>query len=66
MSSPSPPPNHHPQGSKVQTRVGLLMLLCTWISNCPIAVTHFLHNQENVPFVSLGTMLPCVSLGVFL
>ncbi len=41
------------QGSKVQTRVGLLMLLCTWISNCPIAVTHFLHNQENVPFVSL-------------
>lgn len=42
----------HPQGSKVQTRVGLLMLLCTWISNCPIAVTHFLHNQENVPFVS--------------
>lgn len=41
-----------PQGSKVQTRVGLLMLLCTWINNCPIAVTHFLHNQENVPFVS--------------
>lgn len=41
------------QGSKVQTRVGLLMLLCTWINNCPIAVTHFLHNQENVPFVSL-------------
>ncbi|CAJ1052436.1 general vesicular transport factor p115 isoform X3 [Xyrichtys novacula] len=39
------------QGSKVQTRVGLLMLLCTWISNCPIAVTHFLHNQENVPFL---------------
>lgn len=40
------------QGSKVQTRVGLLMLLCTWISNCPIAVTHFLHNQENVPFLT--------------
>uniref|UniRef100_A0A674N339 General vesicular transport factor p115 n=1 Tax=Takifugu rubripes TaxID=31033 RepID=A0A674N339_TAKRU len=39
-------------GSKVQTRVGLLMLLCTWISNCPIAVTHFLHNQENVPFLT--------------
>uniref|UniRef100_A0AAZ3QGA2 General vesicular transport factor p115 n=1 Tax=Oncorhynchus tshawytscha TaxID=74940 RepID=A0AAZ3QGA2_ONCTS len=45
---------HHTdrQGSKVQTRVGLLMLLCTWISNCPIAVTHFLHNQENVPFLT--------------
>ncbi|KPP75845.1 general vesicular transport factor p115-like, partial [Scleropages formosus] len=40
------------RGSKVQTRVGLLMLLCTWISSCPIAVTHFLHNQDNVPFVS--------------
>lgn len=40
------------QGSKVQTRVGLLMLLCTWMSNCPIAVTHFLHNQENVPFLT--------------
>uniref|UniRef100_A0A1A8B2L1 General vesicular transport factor p115 n=1 Tax=Nothobranchius furzeri TaxID=105023 RepID=A0A1A8B2L1_NOTFU len=40
------------KGSKVQTRVGLLMLLCTWISNCPIAVTHFLHNQDNVPFLT--------------
>uniref|UniRef100_A0A3Q3ENN8 General vesicular transport factor p115 n=1 Tax=Kryptolebias marmoratus TaxID=37003 RepID=A0A3Q3ENN8_KRYMA len=40
------------QGSKVQTRVGLLMLLCTWISSCPIAVTHFLHNQDNVPFLT--------------
>ncbi|MEE6461840.1 hypothetical protein FKM82_001425 [Ascaphus truei] len=40
------------QGSKVQTRVGLLMLLCTWLSNCPIAVTHFLHNATNVPFLT--------------
>uniref|UniRef100_A0A8C5SIP5 General vesicular transport factor p115 n=1 Tax=Laticauda laticaudata TaxID=8630 RepID=A0A8C5SIP5_LATLA len=40
------------RGSKVQTRVGLLMLLCTWLSNCPIAVTHFLHNSANIPFVS--------------
>ncbi|KAK6494159.1 general vesicular transport factor p115-like isoform X6 [Huso huso] len=40
------------QGSKVQTRVGLLMLLCTWINNCPIAVTHFLHNQANIPFLT--------------
>ncbi|KAK1174877.1 general vesicular transport factor p115-like isoform X2 [Acipenser oxyrinchus oxyrinchus] len=40
------------QGSKVQTRVGLLMLLCTWISNCPIAVTHFLLNQANIPFLT--------------
>uniref|UniRef100_A0A8C5UIQ8 General vesicular transport factor p115 n=1 Tax=Malurus cyaneus samueli TaxID=2593467 RepID=A0A8C5UIQ8_9PASS len=40
------------QGSKVQTRVGLLMLLCTWLSNCSIAVTHFLHNPANVPFLT--------------
>lgn len=40
------------QGSKIQTRVGLLMLLCTWLSNCPIAVTHFLHNSANVPFLT--------------
>uniref|UniRef100_A0A8C1KX56 General vesicular transport factor p115 n=1 Tax=Cyprinus carpio TaxID=7962 RepID=A0A8C1KX56_CYPCA len=37
---------------RVQTKVGLLMLLCTWISNCPIAVMHFLHNQDNVPFLT--------------
>ncbi|XP_069834381.1 general vesicular transport factor p115 isoform X2 [Dendropsophus ebraccatus] len=40
------------RGSKVQTRVGLLMLLCTWLTNCPIAVTHFLHNASNVPFLT--------------
>ncbi|KAM3822600.1 general vesicular transport factor p115 isoform 1-T1 [Vipera latastei] len=40
------------RGSKVQTRVGLLMLLCTWLSNCPIAVTNFLHNPENIPFLT--------------
>ncbi|KAI1883621.1 hypothetical protein AGOR_G00233460 [Albula goreensis] len=40
------------QGSKVQTRVGLLILLCTWISSCPIAVAHFLHNQENVSYLT--------------
>ncbi|XP_077160804.1 general vesicular transport factor p115 isoform X1 [Paroedura picta] len=40
------------RGSKVQTRVGLLILLCTWLSNCPIAVTHFLHNSANVPFLT--------------
>ncbi|KAM4809278.1 general vesicular transport factor p115 isoform 2-T2 [Rhinophrynus dorsalis] len=40
------------RGSKVQTRVGLLMLLCTWLSSCPIAVTRFLHNAANVPFLT--------------
>ncbi|XP_032875975.1 general vesicular transport factor p115 isoform X2 [Amblyraja radiata] len=40
------------RGSNVQTRVGLLMLLSTWMTDCPIAVTHFLHNQTNVPFLT--------------
>ncbi|KAK2174660.1 hypothetical protein NP493_786g01099 [Ridgeia piscesae] len=40
------------QGPRVLTRVGLLMLLCHWLADCPIAVTHFLHNSANVPFVS--------------
>ncbi|KAJ8403644.1 hypothetical protein AAFF_G00349700 [Aldrovandia affinis] len=40
------------RGSKVQTRVGLLSLLCTWISSCPIAVSHFLHNQENISYLT--------------
>ncbi|XP_035281668.1 general vesicular transport factor p115 isoform X2 [Anguilla anguilla] len=40
------------RGSKVQTRVGLLILLCSWISSCPIAVTHFLHNHQNVSYLT--------------
>ncbi|KAF2976429.1 hypothetical protein EK904_013661 [Melospiza melodia maxima] len=58
------------RGSKVQTRVGLLMLLCTWLSNCSIAVTHFLHNPANVPFVSFGLVAewnPCLArAGLFM
>ncbi|KAJ8269612.1 hypothetical protein COCON_G00122190 [Conger conger] len=40
------------RGSKAQTRVGLLILLCSWISSCPIAVTHFLNNQANVSYLT--------------
>jgi len=40
------------QGAKLQTRVGLLMLLCHWLANSPLAVTYFLHNSANVPYVS--------------
>ncbi|KAL5018601.1 hypothetical protein ScPMuIL_004323 [Solemya velum] len=39
------------QGGKLQTRIGLLMLLCTWLAECPIAVTHFLVNTANVPYL---------------
>ncbi|XP_071951927.1 general vesicular transport factor p115-like isoform X2 [Antedon mediterranea] len=37
--------------AKVQTRLGLLMLLCSWLANCQLAVTHFLANSANVPFL---------------
>ncbi|XP_078659266.1 general vesicular transport factor p115-like [Branchiostoma floridae x Branchiostoma belcheri] len=40
------------QGGKLQTRLGLLILLCSWLSDCSIAVTHFLHNATNVPFLT--------------
>uniref|UniRef100_A0A0L8G801 General vesicular transport factor p115 n=1 Tax=Octopus bimaculoides TaxID=37653 RepID=A0A0L8G801_OCTBM len=39
------------QGGKIQTRIGLLMLLCGWLSDCSIAVTHFLCNTANVPYL---------------
>uniref|UniRef100_A0A8C5ECZ9 General vesicular transport factor p115 n=1 Tax=Gouania willdenowi TaxID=441366 RepID=A0A8C5ECZ9_GOUWI len=40
------------QGSKVQTRVGLLIAAMYMDQQLSIAVTHFLHNQENVPFLT--------------
>uniref|UniRef100_A0A0B6ZP45 General vesicular transport factor p115 n=1 Tax=Arion vulgaris TaxID=1028688 RepID=A0A0B6ZP45_9EUPU len=39
------------QGGKLQTRVGLLMILCGWLADCPIAVSHFLNNTANVPYL---------------
>ncbi|KAK2560279.1 General vesicular transport factor p115 [Acropora cervicornis] len=39
------------QGGEIQTRVGLLLLLCSWLSNCPLAVAHFLHNPANIPYL---------------
>ena len=44
------------QGAKLQTRVGLLMLLSTWLADCSVAVTHFLSNSANVPYVSFRCM----------
>ena len=32
-------------------RVGMLMLLSSWLSNCPLAVGHFLRCRGNVPFL---------------
>lgn len=39
------------QGGKFQTRIGLLMVLCGWMCDCPIAVSHFLSNTSNVPYL---------------
>ncbi|CAL1545849.1 unnamed protein product [Lymnaea stagnalis] len=39
------------QGGKLQTRIGLLMILCGWLADCPIAVSHFLSNTANVPYL---------------
>ena len=39
------------QGAKFQTRIAILQLLCCWMTDCPLAVTHFLSNAANVPFL---------------
>lgn len=39
------------QGVKFQTRVGLLQLLCHWLSDSQNSVTYFLHNGANVPYL---------------
>ena len=36
---------------RVQTRVGLLILLCTWLADCSLGVTQFLSDTTNVPFL---------------
>lgn len=37
---------------KPLSRVGLLLLLCAWLVECPMAVNHFLSIQINVPFLT--------------
>ena len=53
------------QGGEIQTRVGLLLLLCSWLSGCSLAVAHFLHNSSNIPYVSFhASVLSRGQLGV--
>lgn len=40
------------QGGKLQTRLGLLMLMSMWLANCTLAVTHFLSISTNIPFLT--------------
>ncbi|XP_039249666.2 general vesicular transport factor p115-like [Styela clava] len=39
------------QSTSIQSRMGLLILLCSWLSGCPIAVSHLLHDSDAVPFL---------------
>ncbi|XP_052068337.1 general vesicular transport factor p115-like [Mytilus californianus] len=39
------------QGGKMQTRVGLLMLLSAWLADSTVTVAHFLASTANVPFL---------------
>ena len=36
---------------RVQTRVGILVLLCTWLANCSLCVSQFLSDNNNIPFL---------------
>ena len=37
---------------KPLSRIGLLILMCTWMANCPAAVSQFLGNAVNIPFLT--------------
>ncbi|XP_054266477.1 general vesicular transport factor p115 isoform X2 [Macrosteles quadrilineatus] len=38
--------------SKVQSKLGLLMLLCTWLAHCPAAVKQFLSIPSSIPYLT--------------
>lgn len=40
-----------------QSKISILMLISTWLSNCPAAVNVFLSNEQNIPYV-------CISLKI--
>ena len=40
------------QGGKLQTRLGILTLLSTWLAECPNAVAQFLKLPNAVPFLT--------------
>lgn len=38
--------------SNIQSRIGYLMLICTWINNCSFAVSHLLRVDTMIPFLT--------------
>ncbi|PNF28010.1 General vesicular transport factor p115 [Cryptotermes secundus] len=40
------------QGNKVQSKLGLLMLLSTWLAHCPLAVKQFLSIPTSIPYLT--------------
>lgn len=40
------------QKAEIQSKLGLLMLLSTWLSHCPLAVAQFLSIPSNIPFLT--------------
>ena len=43
------------QSIKFQKRMGVLILLGSWLAHCPLAVSHFLNIPTNIPYVSHGS-----------
>lgn len=39
------------QSTDLQSKMGLLILLCSWLTECPLAVSHFLNDSGSVPFL---------------
>ena len=51
-------------GTKILTRLGILMLLSTWLAQCPLAVQTFLNIPTAVPYltahVSISPLCLCL------
>ncbi|VDP16590.1 unnamed protein product [Heligmosomoides polygyrus] len=44
---------------RVQMRAGVLMLLSTWLKNCPVAVASFIENEDNLHYLTTQILDDC-------
>ncbi|KAJ1374325.1 hypothetical protein KIN20_036992 [Parelaphostrongylus tenuis] len=44
---------------RVQMRAGVLMLLSTWMNNCPVAVASFIENDDNTHYLTTQILDEC-------